>query len=117
MIIVNNRNVFTARPADGFPPGYIGLSGVQRPWAGAGLRDELLIQIYDPFRQGGEAYLGSADIEVRFAGKSRTDELYDQDDLAASVIKVRLLFSKPLATLSNIPRILKASYLPRASRY
>lgn len=87
LIIVNNRNVFTARPADGFPPGYIGLSGVQRPWAGAGLRDELLIQIYDPFRQGGEAYLGSADIEVRFAGKSRTDELYDQDDLAASVIK------------------------------
>ena len=91
MIIVNNRNVFTARPADGFPPGYIGLSGIQRPWAGAGLRDELFIQIYDPFRQGGEAYLGSADIEVKFAGKSRTDELYDQDDLAASVIKVCML--------------------------
>ncbi|KAL4921890.1 P-loop containing nucleoside triphosphate hydrolase protein [Aspergillus aurantiobrunneus] len=87
LIIVNGLYVFSARLLDEFPPGYIGLSSIQRPWAKAGFRDTLDVRIYDPFRQGGEAYLGSADIEVKFAGKLRTDNLYDQDELLSSVIK------------------------------
>ncbi|KAL4810044.1 P-loop containing nucleoside triphosphate hydrolase protein [Aspergillus unguis] len=87
LIIVNGLYVFSARLLDEFPPGFIGLSSIQRPWAKAGFRDSLDVRIYDPFRQGGEAYLGSADIEVKFAGKLRTDNLYDQDELASSVIK------------------------------
>jgi vesicle-fusing ATPase len=43
--------------------------------------------MYDPFSQGGQAYLGSSDIEVGFAGKKRTDMPYDQDELANVVIK------------------------------
>ncbi|KAL2834964.1 P-loop containing nucleoside triphosphate hydrolase protein [Aspergillus cavernicola] len=86
-IIVNGLYVFSARRLDGFPQGYIGMSSIQRPWAKAGLRDSLDVQIYDPFRQGGEAYLGSADIEVKFAGRTRTDALYDQDELGSYVIK------------------------------
>ncbi|KAL5043762.1 hypothetical protein BDW71DRAFT_187324 [Aspergillus fruticulosus] len=87
LIIVNGLYVFSARILDEFPPGYIGLSSIQRPWAKAGFRDTLDVRIYDPFRQGGEAYLGSVDIEVKFAGKLRTDTLYDQDELLSSVIK------------------------------
>ncbi|CBF83412.1 hypothetical protein AN3098.2 [Aspergillus nidulans FGSC A4] len=87
LIIVNGLYVFSARILDEFPPGYIGLSSIQRPWARAGFRDSLDVRIYDPFRQGGEAYLGSADMEVKFAGKLRPDTLYDQDELLNSVIK------------------------------
>ncbi|KAL4962357.1 AAA family ATPase SEC18 [Aspergillus stella-maris] len=87
LIIVNGLYVFSARILDEFPPGFVGLSSIQRPWAKAGFRDTLDVRLYDPFRQGGEAYLGSADIEVKFAGKLRTDALYDQDELAGTVIK------------------------------
>ncbi|KAL4782418.1 P-loop containing nucleoside triphosphate hydrolase protein [Aspergillus varians] len=86
-IIVNGLYVFSARLFDDFPPGHIGLSSIQRPWAKAGFRDMLDVRIYDPFLQGGEAYLGSADIEVKFAGKLKPPTLYDQDELATSVIK------------------------------
>lgn len=85
--------MFSARILDEFPPGYIGLSSIQRPWARAGFRDSLDVRIYDPFRQGGEAYLGSADMEVKFAGKLRPDTLYDQDELLNSVIKVCVTLS------------------------
>ncbi|KAJ0423780.1 P-loop containing nucleoside triphosphate hydrolase protein [Aspergillus carlsbadensis] len=86
-IIVKGQYVFSARLLDEFPAGFIGLSSIQRPWAKAGLRDTLDVQIFDPFRQGGGAYLGSLDVEVKFAGRSRTDALYDQDELASTVIR------------------------------
>ncbi|KAL2863636.1 AAA family ATPase SEC18 [Aspergillus lucknowensis] len=86
-ILVKGLYVFSARLLDDFPPGYIGLSSIQRPWAKAGLRDSLDVQIYDPFRQGGGAYIGSLDVEVKFAGRLKTDSLYDQDELASSVIR------------------------------
>jgi vesicle-fusing ATPase len=64
------------------------MSDPQRTWAGVALTDSVKAQLYDPFSQGGQAYLGSADIEVGFAGKKRTDTPYDQDELANAVTKV-----------------------------
>lgn len=91
LLLVNDLYVFSARPMDGFPQGCISMSDPQRTWAGVALTDLVKVQIYDPFSQGGQAYLGSADIEVGFAGKKRTDFPYDQDELAQAVIKVGFL--------------------------
>jgi vesicle-fusing ATPase len=84
---VNDLYVFSARPLDGFPPGHISMSDPQRTWAGVAFTDSVKAQIYDPFSQGGQAYLGSTDIEVGFAGKKRVETPYDQDELANAVIK------------------------------
>lgn len=66
------------------------MSDPQRTWANIGLRDAIKVQLYDPFSQGGQAYLGSADVEVSFASvKKRVEAPYDQDELANAVIKVR----------------------------
>lgn len=65
------------------------MSDPQRTWANIGLRDAIKVQIYDPFSQGGQAYLGSADIEVSFASvKKRVEAPYDQDELTNAVIRV-----------------------------
>ncbi|KAI9043708.1 AAA family ATPase SEC18 [Aspergillus affinis] len=87
LLLVNDLYVFSARPLDGFPPGHISMSDPQRTWAGVAFTDSVKVQIYDPFSQGGQAYLGSADIEVGFAGKKRIETPYDQDELANYVIK------------------------------
>jgi vesicle-fusing ATPase len=94
LLLVNDLYVFSARPLDSFPPGRISMSDPQRTWAGVALTDSVKAQIYDPFSQGGQAYLAAADIEVGFAGKKRTETPYDQDELAAVVIKVRLVSVK-----------------------
>ncbi|KAJ5861625.1 uncharacterized protein N7529_008935 [Penicillium soppii] len=96
-LLVNDLFVFSARPFEGpsgpnegCPPGFIGMSDAQRTWANIGIRDDVKVQIYDPFSQGGQAYLGSADIEVSFASslpKKRPETPYDQDELAQAVIK------------------------------
>ncbi|KAL3456352.1 P-loop containing nucleoside triphosphate hydrolase protein [Aspergillus heterothallicus] len=86
-ILVKGQYVFHARLLDDFPAGFIGLSSIQRPWARAGLRDTLDVQIYNQFLQDGGAYIGSLDVEVKFAGRARTDSLYDQDELASTVIR------------------------------
>lgn len=71
------------------------MSDPQRTWANIGLRDAIKVQLYDPFSQGGQAYLGSADVEVSFASaKKRVETPYDQDELANAVIKVSLLSPK-----------------------
>lgn len=57
-------------------------------WARIAVTDSVRVQIYDPFRQERKAYLGSADVEVGFAGKTRTEEPYDQNELAHAVIEV-----------------------------
>lgn len=91
LLLINDLYVFSARPLDGFPPGLMSMSDPQRTWANIGLRDAIKVQLYDPFSQGGQAYLGSADIEVSFAStKKRVEAPYDQDDLAKAVIKVSL---------------------------
>lgn len=92
LLLINDLYVFSARPLDGFPPGHISMSDPQRTWAGVAFTDTVKVQIYDPFSQGGQAYLGSTDIEVGFAGKKRVETPYDQDDLANVVIKVCLGF-------------------------
>ena len=63
------------------------MSDPQRTWAGVAFTDAVKAQIYDPFSQGGQAYLGSTDIEVGFAGKKRVETPYDQEDLSRTVIK------------------------------
>jgi vesicle-fusing ATPase len=88
LLLINDLYVFSARPLDSFPQGGISFSDPQRTWAGVALTDSVKVQMYDPFSQGGQAYLGSSDIEVGFAGKKRTDMPYDQDELSNVVIKV-----------------------------
>lgn len=87
LLLVNDLFVFSARPFHGFPPGHISMSDPQRTWAGVAFTDAVKAQIYDPFSQGGQAYLGSTDIEVGFAGKKRVETPYDQEDLSRTVIK------------------------------
>ncbi|PWY80297.1 vesicular-fusion protein sec18 [Aspergillus sclerotioniger CBS 115572] len=87
LLLINDLYVFSARPLDGFPPGHISMSDPQRTWAGVAFTDTVKVQIYDPFSQGGEAYVGSTDIEVGFAGKKRVETPYDQDELGSAVIK------------------------------
>ncbi|KAJ5717508.1 hypothetical protein N7488_003154 [Penicillium malachiteum] len=88
LLLINDLFVFSARPLEGFPPGYMSMSDPQRTWANVGMRDAIKVQLYDPFSQGGQAYLGSADIEVSFASvKKRVEAPYDQDELANAVIR------------------------------
>ncbi|QQK46961.1 NsfA [Penicillium digitatum] len=88
LLLINDLFVFSARPLDGFPSGYMSMSDPQRTWANIGLRDAIKVQLYDPFSQGGQAYLGSVDVEVSFAStKKRVEAPYDQDELAQAVIR------------------------------
>ncbi|KAJ5288011.1 hypothetical protein N7478_003697 [Penicillium angulare] len=88
LLLINDLFVFSARPLEGFPRGSMSMSDPQRTWANIGLRDAIKVQLYDPFSQGGQAYLGSADIEVSFASiKKRVEAPYDQDELSNAVIK------------------------------
>ncbi|KAH0559288.1 transport between ER and Golgi ATPase protein [Trichoglossum hirsutum] len=86
-LLINDNFVFTARPFDGFPAGQISLSDPQRSWAQVSLMDTVNVQVYDPFVQGGQSYLGGMDLEVGFAGKKTSDATYDQDELANYFIK------------------------------
>lgn len=87
-LLLNGRYVVTARPTNGFPGGCISLSDPQRTWCDVGLMDGITAEVYDPFSQGGNAYLGSLDVEIGFASaKKITDTQYDQDVLAEVFIK------------------------------
>jgi len=75
--------VVTAKPIQGFPPGRISLSDPQRSWAGITMMDQFTGELYDPFTQGGKAYLGSLDVEIGFASSTKkTETPYDEDELA-----------------------------------
>ncbi|KAJ6058607.1 uncharacterized protein N7446_008190 [Penicillium canescens] len=119
LLLINDLYVFSARPLDGFPPGLMSMSDPQRTWANIGLRDSIKVQLYDPFSQGGQAYLGSADIEVSFAStKKRVEAPYDQDDLAKAVIKnfENQLFSpgqRVLMDHKSIPLLLQVKTVQR----
>lgn len=87
-ILINRQFVVTARPTQGFPGGYIGLTGPQRNWAGISFTETVNAELYDAFSQGGSTYLGSMDLEIGFAGKKVTETPYDQDMLADYFIKL-----------------------------
>ena len=90
-LLLNGMYVLSARPLDAFPRGSIGLSEPQRSWMGVALTDLLSAEVFEPFTQGGQAYIGAMDIEVGFASNRKTTEQpYDQDDLAKEVTKVCL---------------------------
>lgn len=80
--------VITARPLPGFPRGKISLAEHQRSWCGIAMQDQFTGEVYDPFSQGNDAYLGSLDLDVGFARSKTTDVPYDQDKLADEVIKL-----------------------------
>ena len=100
-LLINDTFVFTARPYDGFPQGQISLSDPQRSWAQVALTDVVNVQIYDPFSQGGQSYLGSMDVEVGFAGRKTTETPYDQDELAQHFIRVNMISLVVFDTLSD----------------
>lgn len=53
------------------------------------LTDYVHVESYDIFNsQGGQAYLGTMDIEIGFAGKKTVDTPYDQDELAKMVTRI-----------------------------
>ena len=98
-LLLQGSYVVSARPYDGFPPGQISLSDAQRTWMGIALTDVVNVEQYDPFSSGGQAYLGSMDIEIGFASQKKQEpKPYDQDDLEKEVKRVRhldfFLFSK-----------------------
>ena len=88
-LLLNGQFVLTARPMDRFPRGQISLSDPQRTWMQVALTDVVDAQPYDPFNSnnGSQAYLGSMDVEVGFAGKKSTDVPYDQDQLAQAFVR------------------------------
>ncbi len=92
-LLVNRMYVLSARPTQGCQPGEIGLTDAQRTWAGISLgpNDVVEVQPYDAFSQGGQAYLGTIDAEVGFAGRKALDAPYDQDELASIFTKVSTL--------------------------
>ena len=82
MLLLQGQYVVSARPTEGFPAGAISLSDPQRTWMGIALTDRVDVQLYDPFSQGKQAYLGSMDVEIGFASKTKkTETPYDQDEL------------------------------------
>ena len=85
-LLINGAYVLAARPLPQFPRGHISLSDAQRTWMQIALTDVVEVQMYDPFGQGPQSYLGSMDVEVGFAGKKSTDVPYDQDELAQAFV-------------------------------
>ena len=89
LLLINKSYVVSARPLDNFPPGTIGLSEPQRSWMGVALTDQIQAEVFDPFADGNQAYIGSADIEIGFASTRKiVDTPYDQDELAKEVTRV-----------------------------
>ncbi|RMZ75137.1 hypothetical protein DV738_g5634, partial [Chaetothyriales sp. CBS 135597] len=88
-LIINGQYVVSARATNAIAPGTIGLSSEQRTWMAVALTDTLQVEHFDIFAQGSQAYLGSIDIEIGFASKTKTVETpYDQDELTKEVVKV-----------------------------
>ncbi|KAF2760030.1 AAA-domain-containing protein [Pseudovirgaria hyperparasitica] len=87
-ILINGTYVLTARPTSGCQPREIGLTDAQRTWAGITLGPNEIVNVstYDAFGPN-SLYLGNISVEVGFASRKSTDTQYDQDELAAQVIK------------------------------
>jgi vesicle-fusing ATPase len=95
-LLLNGSYVLTARPNQECRPGEIGLTDAQRTWAGISLAPNEIVQaqIYNPFSQGGQSYLGGVDVEVGFAGRKTVETPYDQDQLAQLFTRVGHYLSK-----------------------
>ncbi|KAL9062787.1 MAG: hypothetical protein Q9157_008630 [Trypethelium eluteriae] len=90
-LLLNGHFVATARPYSGskMEPGQIGLNEPQRTWMKLALTDSVQAEVYDPFSQGGKAYIGSMDVDIGFAGaRKTTDKPLDQEELSASFTRV-----------------------------
>jgi len=90
-LLVNGGFVLSARPTPEIKRGEIGVNDFQRTWMQVALTDLINVELYDPFRQGTQSYLGSIDIEAGFAGSAKSAAAgtpIDQDELAEAVIKV-----------------------------
>ena len=88
-VLINGRYVLSARARPDFPQGRIGLNGEHRKWMEIALTDRLMVESYDPFSQGADAYLASMDIEIGFMSKSKISKTpYDQDDLQSAVVSL-----------------------------
>ena len=91
LLIINGRFVVSARSVDNFAAGQIGMSEPQRTWMAVALTDHLSVELFDIFSEGSQAYLGSMDIEVGFASKTKVSQTpYDQDELAKNLVEVRI---------------------------
>ncbi|KAI1159373.1 P-loop containing nucleoside triphosphate hydrolase protein [Nemania serpens] len=78
-----SENVVTAEAVQGYPRGCISLSDPQRTWCGITVTDHFTGELFDPFASGGKAYLGSLNLEIGFASKTkRVDAPYDEDELS-----------------------------------
>lgn len=89
-LLLKGQFVLAAQPHPGIRSGMIGLNDLQRTWMQLALTDQVDAELYDPFRQGKQCYLGSTDIEVGFASTKAsaiTTEPFDQDELADRLIK------------------------------
>lgn len=87
-ILINGQFVVTARPTNNFPPGCISLNDKQRSWCDVGMMDPVVAELYDPFSQGSQAYLGSLDVDIGFASLKKITEVpYDQDVLADAFVR------------------------------
>lgn len=64
------------------------MSTVQREWMSIAMTDYVEAAPYDMFASGSQAYLGSMDLEIGFAGKRTIDTPYDQDELASFVVRI-----------------------------
>ena len=64
------------------------MSDPQRTYCNVGMVDPIIAELYDPFSQGPQTYLGALGLEVGFASvKKSTDVPYDQNVLADVFIK------------------------------
>lgn len=89
-LLLQGQFVLTARPHPEVRSGTIGLNEFQRMWMRLAMTDAVDAELYDPFRQGKQCYLGSTDMEVGFASSKPnaiTTEPFDQDELADRVTR------------------------------
>lgn len=111
--MISGDYVVTARPTPGFPDNCISMSDPQRTWCGIGMLDEIMGEVFDPFRTGTPPYVGSMDVEIGFAStKKISDQQYDQDKLTEIFIGnfQNQIFSpgqRILMDVSNIPLLIK----------
>ncbi|KAI4216340.1 MAG: hypothetical protein LQ351_001350 [Letrouitia transgressa] len=87
-IIMNDMFVLSAKPVDKMPRGHFGLIDRQRRWTGISLSDTVSVKTYDPFRKGGDDYIGEMDAEIGFATQTTSNSPLDQDELSDYFKKV-----------------------------
>jgi vesicle-fusing ATPase len=117
LLLLQGGYVVSARPYDGFPQGQISMSDAQRTWMGIALTDIVNAEIYDPFSNGGQAYLGAMDMEIGFASQKKQEQRpYDQDELAKVVTGVCLLNKLKQRALLTLAQLFENQVLAPGQR-